>query len=170
MLKDIKHKQPADLPVDDQLGELQKEAQHNLEGWQRALADYENAKKELDKRTGQGILRERENIVLELLPIYDNFQTALTHIPETNKKDGWAIGLDHIKSQISSLLNQLGVEPIAVKPGDKFDHNIHEAISSQETEGFQDDEIIEVISPGYQMNGKIIKPAKVVVNNSQEQK
>lgn len=165
MLKDIKPKQPSDLPTDTQLSELQKEARHNLEGWQRALADYENAKKELDKRIGQGILRERENIVLELLPIYDNFQTALTHIPEANKKDGWAIGLEHIKAQISSLLSQLGVEQIAVNLRDKFDHNIHEAISSQETEEFQDDEIVEVISPGYQMNGKIIKPAKVVVNN-----
>ena len=72
------------------------QAAENLAGWQKALADYQNLQKDTEKRLSDMNSFVTSATILELLPIFDNYQSAIDFIPEDQKKEQWAVGLEHI--------------------------------------------------------------------------
>ena len=141
---------------------LKKEIEELKAGWQRTQADFDNFRKrtmdELQKRELNGKL----NVILDLIPVFDNFDRAYKHIPEEEKNKDWVIGIIAIEKQFQSILNNLGIEKYHVK-GKKFDPETAEAImtvKSKKPEGT----IIEEIEPGYKMGEKIIRYARVKVS------
>ncbi|MFA4871642.1 MAG: nucleotide exchange factor GrpE [Patescibacteria group bacterium] len=142
--------------------EAKQEATENLAGWQRAQADYANFKKEIEKRQKDIIEFANAAFISELLPIYSHFKLALKHIPEDQQNLDWVIGLKHIQKQFQELLKKYDIKEIKTV-GEKFDHNLHEAIVHKEKEGFEADLIFEEVQPGYMLGGKVIMPARVKV-------
>lgn len=141
------------------LEELQQQCQEYLAGWQRAKADYANLKKESESKQKEIVSFVKTGLVVELIPILDNLQKAMTHVPADQQEQNWVKGIFHIKKQIEDLLLEHGLEKIKTV-GEKFDPNLHEAISSKEgAEGM----VLEEISSGYQLDGKTVVPAKVIV-------
>jgi len=145
-----------------ELDEAKIQIQENLAGWQRAQADYANFKKETESR--QKEVMEYANAVLmsEVLPIYDHFKLALGHIPKDQKKIDWVIGLEHIRKQWQDFLKKYKIVEIKTV-GEKFDHNIHEAVTYEEQAGYDSDVIFAEVSSGYTLDDKILVPAKVKV-------
>jgi molecular chaperone GrpE len=91
----------------------------------------------------------------------DNFRLATQHLPKELEGNNWAQGVLHIEKQLEQVLAAEGVEEIETKGN--FDPNIHDAVeevASNKKEG----EITEVLTKGYKLNGKIIRPAKVKVS------
>ncbi len=78
-------------------------------------------------------------------------------LPDHEKKNAWVIGVEHVLRQFKELLNSKGVEEIKTI-GQKFDHNLMEAL---EGDG---DIVVKEVSPGYTLNGKLFKAAKVIVD------
>jgi molecular chaperone GrpE len=72
-----------------------------------------------------------------------------------------------IEKHLNDILMQIGLQKIAVKPGDEFDPNIHEAISSEENPQIKPDHIIEVVETGYKLGTQVIRPAKVRVSKGE---
>lgn len=104
---------------------------HNsVEKWQRAMADFENYKKQTSKQNEEFRKYAVENVIVEILPVLDNFQSALDNIPEEEQGSGWVTGMTYIQKQLLDVLNGHGVEMMEVKVGDEFDANLHEAIKS----------------------------------------
>jgi molecular chaperone GrpE (heat shock protein) len=73
-------------PVKDQLTQLAEEAATNLNGWKRALADYENLKQETSKRQTENRWFIRAGLLTDFLPFFDHFKLALDHIPEDQRR------------------------------------------------------------------------------------
>jgi molecular chaperone GrpE len=134
-----------------------------LFGWQRTQADFENYKKQTEKRIKEIIQFGNAELILDLLPLYSHFKSALQHIPSDQREQAWCQGLGHIQKMWRDLLEKFNVQEIKTI-GTEFDHNLHEAIEYEEDQDKKDHEIIREIQAGYKMNDKVIQPAKVVVN------
>jgi molecular chaperone GrpE len=121
-----------------------------------------------------------ERLVLDLVPVLDNFRMATHHVPEISKSDPWVTGIQYIEKQLEDVLTANGMQVIEVKVGDVFDPRIHEAISQEESTtnseqpiadedqeaGNSDasqEKIAKVLQKGYKLGERVIRPAKVVV-------
>jgi molecular chaperone GrpE len=143
-----------------QLAEAKQSAADNLLGWQRALADYQNLKKEWQVKQAALLVEAKLNILRDLLPILDMLERVTEDAPATG--NSWLIGLKHLNTQIAGLIASWGVARLATV-GNTFDPNIHEAVENKGSGSI----IIKEISPGYQLSGKLIYPAKVVVGDNE---
>lgn len=134
--------------------------------WKRALADYDNLKKET--------LKEKEAIgkfasalaAMEFTMVYDNYKKALVHKPEitdSKKVEQWIIGVEHIKNQFVSILKQMGVEEIKTV-GEKFDPQFHEAVGEEEATDQKPGVIIKEVDGGYKIGERVVKAAKVIIS------
>ncbi len=154
-----------DEPAQDQLTQLAEEAASNLNGWKRALADYENLKQETAKRQTENRWFIRAGLLADFLPFFDHFKLALDHIPTEQKSANWVVGLGHIRSQADELMKGWGLGEIPVKIGDPLQHDIHEAIDSVVEPDRPDNTIVRIVSPGLYLDDQVLRPAKVIVND-----
>lgn len=141
------------------------ECEKNLAGWKRALADYENLKKQTEIEKQEFVRFANANLLLGLIPVYENLKLALVHAPKNNE---WTKGVEHIKNQFKQVFDYNGVEEIIPKAGDKFDIEIHEAVEHTDkiqisADNTDKSKISKVVSCGYKLNSKVFVPAKVVV-------
>ena len=80
----------------EQISLLERESAANLDGWKKALADYQNLQKDSDKKMAGLSDYLTASLLLEILPIFDNYRLAIEHIPPEQRKSAWAVGLEHI--------------------------------------------------------------------------
>ncbi|MEI9966897.1 MAG: nucleotide exchange factor GrpE [Candidatus Moraniibacteriota bacterium] len=141
----------------------QEKAQEYLDDLKRLKADFENYKKrkEASEKDLASFLTER--LVLDLVPVLDNFQMATTHVPEEQKESAWVIGIQYIEKQLEEVLGKHGITPIEAKIGEPFDPTLHEAIEHEETEDKEKNLISKMHQKGYRHGERIIRPAKVSV-------
>lgn len=127
----------------------------------RVQADFENYKKRSQKEKEDFSKYANTDLILQILPIIDNFQLATKHLPVEIADNNWAKGVLQIEKQLEQVLVAEGLTEID-SVGNQFDPYLHEAIEeipSERPEG----EIIEEITRGYRLNDKIIRHAKVKV-------
>jgi len=156
----------------DEVSVFKKQAQENLDKWKRAQADFENYKK-MQAESQKDLLKyATQNIILQIIPVLDNFHMSTEHIPQDQKDNGWVTGIMYIQKQLETVLAENGVEEIAPKVGDSFDPVFHEAIADKqcgcdhydcekEKEKFKN-KIKKVMMKGYKIGDKVIRPARVV--------
>jgi len=148
--------------------EIDKEAEY-LNGWKRCQADFENYKKRQAESQKDLIRYSTQNIVLQILPVIDNFHSSTDHIPEDQKENPWVTGIMYIQKQLEQVLTDNGVTEIEVKIGDNFDPARHEAVEDKECKGCKskdykfNNKIKQVITRGYQMGDKVVRAARVIV-------
>lgn len=141
-----------------------------LAGWKRAQADYANLKKEFDKTKSEIAMYANENLLYELLPAIDQFEIALQHLPEIQdlpdeqkkKMQNWLTGINAVKQMWEQTFKSIGLDN--VETAGEFDPSKHEAIGEEEDADKPHDAILRVTQPGWNLNGKVLRPAKVVVN------
>jgi molecular chaperone GrpE len=154
--------QSGQIDVSQQLVELQKKCDEYLAGWQRAKADYSNLQKDVAREKAEIIRFAGEAIILELVPIFDNFQSAMRHVPNNQKTEDWVIGIEQIKKQLADFLKTFQVESYG-KEGEQFDPNLYEALDEVEQEGTKSGSIVKVVRVGYKLYGRVIRPGQVIV-------
>ncbi len=145
------------------LEEAKKKEQDNLEGWQRERADFSNYKKRIERDQENAKNSFKADVLKAFLPVLDDLELAYSHRPEDGEAASWAQGIELIIRKFHSLLENDGLKQIDVKAGDKLDPNIHMAVSSEDSDEFGSEEIIEVLQNGYRIGDKIIRPAIVRV-------
>lgn len=167
-VKSEKQKEKSDeVPAID----LQAKCDEYLAGWKRALADYENLQKQNAHVRDDDRRRIRANIVRALLPVIDNFDSALKFFPDVTSCSEefqktfatWAQGVKYIEKQFAEALSELGVTPIATI-GQQFDPHLHESGGARSEEGKKEHEIIEEVMKGWKIDDVVLRPAKVIVN------
>ena len=149
--------------TNDQLQVTKTQAQEYLNGWKRALADYDNYKNESGKRAEQTRSYQTAEIFNKAIPIIELYQSALEHIPEDDKASGWAIGLTQIAKQWQALLKQYDIKPIECTNA-IFNPAYHEAVEQRHEPKQKDEAVLKVIEQGYTIQDQVIRPAKVIVN------
>jgi molecular chaperone GrpE len=141
---------------------LTRERDEYLDGWKRAKADLSNYKKEESQRMEQFVKYSTQAVVADLVTVLDSFDLGLSVIKED---DPARKGVILIKSQLEDILKRYGLERIETKQGDAFDPAFHEAVESVESEA-PPGTIASELSPGYRLQGKVIRPARVNVTRS----
>lgn len=135
---------------------------------QKLQAEFENYKKRQAQESVETMNRAKEMVLSELLPALDNFDLASTHLPEELETNSWAVGMQYVGQQLTDKLDELGVKKINPL-GEVFDHNIHEAVEHVQSD--KPEEIItDVITPGYQIGDRVVRPARVKVSGGKAMK
>ncbi|MDA0208364.1 MAG: nucleotide exchange factor GrpE [bacterium] len=143
---------------------LEATCEEYLQGWKRALADYENLKRNLSSEK----TRERESVRIEfatsLLPVMDNFDQAVKFAPESDSAtvQNWLSGVTFIQKQFEQVFEGLGIEQVK-SVGELFDTSLHESVGEREEEGKKEGEILELVTTGWRLGDRLIRPAKVIV-------
>ena len=142
-----------------QLEEAQAKAAENLDGWQRALAEFQNYRKRLDRdRQGEQAIMKGE-LIKKVLPVLDDLERALQNRPAD---DAWVGGIELIQRKLQAILEAEGVKRIEAM-GSQFDPNFHEAVAKEPAEGAESGQVIEVIQQGYMLGDRVIRPTQVRV-------
>lgn len=151
--------------MDDQTIEPCAKCDEYLSGWKRAQADYQNLKKDMEREKGEYAKYANERLLSDLLPALDQFALALQHMPSEGADqkvwNNWLTGIKAVQSLWEQAAKVQGLERIDTSG--VFDPQKHEAVGSEEAEGKESGSIIRVMQEGWSLNGKIIRPAKVII-------
>jgi len=154
----------------EELKKKAEEASAHQDKWLRAHADFENMRKRMEKDKIEFIKYANEDMICELIGIVDNFERGLKSAEQKKDFDLLHQGVDMILKQLHQLLEARGLKRIK-SAGEKFDPYRHEALEVVPGEPSMEGKIAEELQTGYELNGRVIRPAKVrVVKNNIEEK
>jgi molecular chaperone GrpE len=145
-----------------QLEECKAQADEYLDGWQRARAEFANARKRLEKQRSESYQIAALDFTRRLLPAIDDFVRAVDNVPEEIAQDKWFEGVTLVRKKLDNVLEDMNVEAI-VALGQPFDPNFHEALSLIEADGFDSGTVVEELQTGYQLGELVIRPTLVNV-------
>jgi molecular chaperone GrpE len=127
---------------------------------QRERADAENLRRRHEEQIASLRTSVKAHVIKDLLPIIDNFERALKHIPEDLADNDYVKGVQGVVKQFEKTLADIGVERIKTV-GEPFNPHFHEAVSAEEGEG---PEIVsEELQSGYKLGDDVIRHAMVRV-------
>ena len=144
---------------EDELTAASRERDEYLDLARRTQADFENFRKRAARDAAAAGERAKSGLVRELLPVVDNLERALD---SAGAEDHLVDGVRLVHSELVAVLARNGVEVFDPK-GEKFDPELHEALSMRQEEGVEQGAVLEVIEKGYRLNGSVLRPARVVV-------
>ena len=166
-----------DIPVEDpkekknkkieklkeEISLLKKEVENWKNEYYRAYADTQNLRKSLEKDHQNAVKYRAEGFIDNLLPVLDSFHVVLSQEPEDSNLRNYLVGFQFIYRNLVSVLENEGVKEIAPKVGDKFDASSMNAVEVEETDG-EEGLITKVITNGYKLHDRLVRPANVVVS------
>ena len=131
--------------------------------YMRAHAEFENARKRMEKDKLDYARFANDSLILDFMPILDSLEIAEKHIKEAKDFKAVQEGVDMIQGQIQKFLKDIGVERIKTA-GEKFDPHMHEPIEVADAADDKDDgNILAELKPGYKLNGRLLRPASVKI-------
>ena len=140
----------------EELEATRRERDEYLDVLRRLKAEFENSRKRQERERARILETASERLVVELLPVLDNLDRALEAEGDIHE------GVQAIRDQLVAALGKEGLLPVA-SDGQPFDPNVHEAVMSQPSDEYEEGTILQTFQRGYLLNGKPIRPAKVVV-------
>jgi molecular chaperone GrpE len=135
----------------------------------RASADFDNFRKRSVREKEELQKFALENLMLELLEVYDNFERALEAAKSSKDIDSVVEGVEMVFKQFVSILEKKGLRKIE-SHGMQFDPHHHEAMMHVETCEHPDNTVVQVHRSGYELSSKVIRPAMVTVAKNPEDK
>jgi len=156
---EAKEKKSKSSDIEKALEEEKEKADKYMANWQRTEADLINFKKrsEQDKRDLSESIKSV--IVLNLLPVIDDFERAIESIPADQRDAGWVEGIRLIERKMLTYLESLGLCKMEAM-GQLFDPNLHEAVCHIEGEEGQ---VVQEFRTGYKINDRLLRPPMVAV-------
>ncbi|MCB9822958.1 nucleotide exchange factor GrpE [Candidatus Nomurabacteria bacterium] len=144
-----------DVPSNDQVAELTADLQ-------RLQAEFINYKSRVESEKAMLSQFAKVNVVKELLPVIDDLERALAHLPEDLTDNKWAQGAQKVYTRLQSQLQKMGVSVI-LAIDQPFNPELHEAVSA---EGDGDHQVVsEILQNGYMLGDTVIRHAVVKVTN-----
>lgn len=134
----------------------------------RRQAEFENYRKRVERERAELYQHGREDVLLQFLPVVDNFERALSSLEES-EGDAEALrrGVELIHKQFSDALTKLGLETVEAV-GHTFDPHLHEAVTTEATDKHKENTVIEEFQRGYKIGDRLLRPAKVKVASTPE--
>jgi molecular chaperone GrpE len=149
--------------LESDLAAARSQAEEYLDQWRRSAAEFQNFRKRQERERQEQIKLANAELLMRLLPVVDDLQRAIQHVPEDLEGNEWVNGVLLIERKLWSVLEQAGVQPIEAKPGAAFDPNVHDALMAEPSEEVETGHIIYELEPGYKLHERVLRPAKVVV-------
>lgn len=145
--------------------EIQKLEQENGElllDLQRTRADFENYRKNVEADRERAKLLAKKSLLLELLPVLDDLDLAIGHIPAELTGNAWAKGVANLNKKLETSLGKIGLTRIKIGKDEEFNPELHEAVTFEDGDG--DKELItEELRAGYRYQGETIRSSMVKV-------
>lgn len=142
---------------------LQEEKNEVFGQLQRVSADYANFQKRVPRQISDAINYEKERIIKSMLPALDNFEHTLQNSTSAEDVGVLIKGIRIIYDQMLDILKSHGVEQMETL-GESFNPALHEAMMRKTEPEKEDNTVLEEFQKGYTLNGRVIRPSKVVVN------
>lgn len=149
-------------PPEDPLARAQAEAARLKDQLLRLAADFDNFKKRSRKEMEDLSKIARENVLRELLPVFDNLERATSHASEATDVKALTDGISMVTRQFLDTIGKLGIERVPAL-GLPFDPAVHEAVQHLETTEYAAGTVAMELQAGYKLGDRVIRPAMVVV-------
>jgi molecular chaperone GrpE len=156
-----KSKPKSQSGVPDSSKQAQEHIAELTQALQRERADAVNLRRRHEEELSSLKARVKANVVHELLPVIDNFERALKHVPKDLEDNDYIKGVQAVVKQFEKTLADIGVERIKTV-GEHFNPHLHEAVSMEEGDG-QHEVITEELQAGYKIGDDVIRHAMVRV-------
>ena len=157
--------QPASSSPEEQLAAAKKEAAENYNRYLRAVADLENYRKRTVREKDELRQYAATRVLEDLLPVLDNLALGLAAAKQGGAEmKGLVGGVEMVMAQLKAALANHGL--VEIDPaGQPFDPHRHQAISHQPSAGVPAEHVLTVVRPGYALNGRLLRPASVIVSS-----
>jgi len=149
-------------PDAEEFAKVQRERDEFLDLARRARADYQNLHKRVEAQSAAVRKEAQQRFALDMIGILDDLERALEHIKEGQDVRAVTRGVELVRENFLAALAGYGITPIDAM-GAKFDHNVHHAIAEEPTDAAPAGTVIAVAQSGYLADGKLLRPAQVVV-------
>jgi len=148
--------------LEQQIEELTEQLKKSSEVSSRSQAELQNAKIRLEREAGEIRKFASEAVLLKLLPTIDNLQRALKLLPINLENDGWVKGIVALEQQFLKEVGDMGLRRFE-SVGKPLDAERHEVLMQVPGDVGT---VIEVLEDGYELHGKVVRPAKVKVGGA----
>ena len=162
--------EPAVTPIaaipgpDELLAAAKKEVAANYDRYMRAVADLENFRKRTLREKDELRQFAAANVVEDIIPILDNLSLGLAAAKQQTDVKAIVDGVGHVLEQFKSTLGRHGLKELNPL-GQPFDPNQHDCISHQPSADVPEEKVSQVVRLGYSLNGRLLRPASVVVSS-----
>ena len=156
--------------LEKQVKELSKKASERDEyhdKYLRTEAEFVNARKRMERDSRDFVKFANENIISELFPILDSFDSAIQQMENKQKESPFLEGLKMLQKKFHKVLEDNGLSVMNTL-GEKFDPIKHEAVMKVKTDKFEDGMVCEELRKGYELNGMVLRPAMVKVAETEQ--
>lgn len=141
---------------------LKMEVQESSDKAVRATAELDNIRKRTSRDIENAHKYALERFVNDLLPVVDSMELGINASQSAEDIESLREGMDLTLKMLFDCMSKFGVKTID-PAGEKFDPEWHEAVSMQELEGSEPGQVVTVMQKGYELNGRLVRPAMVVV-------
>ena len=161
--KKNKNKKEEELTL--KIAELEKLNQELTDKVKLAQAELVNYRRRKDEETANMLKYSNQNLIMEILPILDNFERAINLDDNdlTDELSKFLAGFKMMYASLNEALKKFGVEEIS-RTGEIFDPSQEQALLTASLEDHQEDEVLEVLLKGYKLKDRVIRPASVKIN------
>src|SRR5580698_4156146 len=143
------------------LAEAQQEAGNNKDQYLRTMAEMDNVRKRAQRDVENASRYGLEKFAVELLPVLDSLQGAVSNAARADAKSLVA-GQEATLKLLVKAFEKLNIR--AINPaGEPFDPARHEAVMAQESPTAEPNSVLQVVQPGFELGGRLLRPARVIV-------
>ena len=145
-----------------QISALENQAKENLDKAMRAAAELDNVRKRSSRDVENAHKYALEKFLNDLLPVLDSMELGMNAASSAEDIDSLREGMELTLKKFTAVMTQYGITEVFPQ-GEKFNPELHEAVSMQELEGAESGSVTAVMQKGYELNGRLVRPAMVVV-------
>jgi molecular chaperone GrpE len=157
---------PAPPAPADELEALRGEVSQLKDQMLRIAADAENTKRRVEREANDSRAYAIQKFARDLLGVADNLQRAMQHAPKDSADPlvkNLAIGLEMTEKELMGAFERNGLKKVDPVRGAKFDPHQHQAVQEQAADDVAGGGVLQVIQPGYELFGRLVRPAMVIV-------
>ena len=156
---------PENPVTPEALAAAKTESSENYNRYLRAVADLENFRRRTVREKDELRQFAASGVLEDMLPVVDNLTLAITAAKQPNADlKNLTGGVEMVLNQLKTALASHGLKEIN-PAGQAFDANLHEAISAQPSPEIPEGSVATVVRPGFSLNGRLLRPASVVVSS-----
>ena len=150
--------------LEEQLAAAKKDAAANYDRFARAVADLENFRKRTIREKDELRQFAATGVMEDVIPILDNLGLGLAAARQQSDVKSVVDGVGMVLEQFKTTLARHGLKEVN-PTGQKFDPHFHECISHQPSPDIAEEHVMQVVRPGFTLNGRLLRPASVIVSN-----
>jgi molecular chaperone GrpE len=147
------------------LGEAEERAKNHWEQYLRAVADLDNVRKRAQRDIEAANRYGLEKFAAELVPVRDSLELAVQNADTASDIRSLKQGQQATLQLLAKALEKIGI--VTINPvGEPFDPARHEAMMAQPSTTAEPNSVLQVVQPGYELNGRLLRPARVIVSKA----